>query len=426
MPHKTLKVGISKTQFDRGEVIARKTLQFMGFDPALFDRLSKKQKLTLLNIENPLPVVRVKKGHHVPRHYINNVRTEIMNFMRTHYVDADAKLTYMELATYGLAFLFATEIRRNQVFFTREQEDAFVTRLMERFAETNLINEGGFQEVFNELHYQMSLYSQVNFRTYGSGYTWEVQTSKEIVGLGLVRLVFELTAQENERIYFTYKGKTRLAFRLLLGQTTKYMASAACICKEKLYPGIKSDKRYNIYIQSHVIHRFKERMDILETTNRNHLIYTSMTEYQEVVQDAYGHPLLVCSVQDQPLGYFPFTIQEDNLFVLSFLPFVSHSTPPGEKLYNILHLCKEDIVYLGMDKLSFYVLVDFDQIPVLKDALIASGIWSIKEMVDKGCIENDGFDLKKTAFVKDFFEKMDSLQSPKSPEEGLWETAETI
>jgi hypothetical protein len=141
-----------------------------------------------------------------------------------------------------------------------------------------------------------------------------------------------------------------------------------------------------------------------------------MTMHQEVVQDAYGHPLLACTVQDQPLGYFPFTIQGDNLFVLSFLPFVSHSTPVGEKLHKILNLAKEDIVYLGMDKLSFYVLVDFDQIPVLKDALIASGIWSIKEMVDEGCIENDGFDLKKTAFVKDFFDKLEMRRMYMLPE----------
>jgi hypothetical protein len=407
--HGTLKEGISKTQFERGCIIARKMMQFLGFEPALFDSLSKKQKQILLNNESPLPIVRAKKGHSVPRQFIRNIHTAILAFMKTGYLDEAAKLTYMEMVTYGLPFMLTLKIKQQQGLFTHEQEETFIHRLVERFNEANLINEGGLENVFFKLSCQVSLYSQVNFRTYGYCHVWDTLKPKDHLGLGILRLAFELTAHENERTYFTYNGKSRLAYRVIIGRTWQYLSSPVGIRREKLFPGVKSDKMYNLYIQAHVIHRFKERVDFFETTDRNHFINTALTTHQRVVRNEKGALMLACTTNEIPLGYLPFTIQGDNLFVRSFLPFVSDTAPEGEKLHKILNLSKEELVYLGMDKLSFYVLVDFDQIPVLKEALIASGIWRIKEELDAGT-ETDGFDMKRTSFVKDFFQKLETRE----------------
>ena len=60
----------------------------------------------------------------------------------------------------------------------------------------------------------------------------------------------------------------------------------------------------------------------------------------------------------------------------------------------------------GMDKLSFLYSVDFEQISILKQALIESGIWKSKLAIDNEEITCDGvIDINKTRFVKNFFDK---------------------
>ena len=73
MPHSTLKLNISKSQFDNGCIVAQKMFSLMGFDPSLFNMLSKKQKHSLLDFETPTPLIRIKSGNRVPRQYLRNI-----------------------------------------------------------------------------------------------------------------------------------------------------------------------------------------------------------------------------------------------------------------------------------------------------------------------------------------------------------------
>jgi hypothetical protein len=120
-----------------------------------------------------------------------------------------------------------------------------------------------------------------------------------------------------------------------------------------------------------------------------------------------GGFLLACDVNPCiPIGYFTTMIQNDNLYVLTFLPLVANVTPEGEKLQKILSLTTEDIKFLGMDKLTFFQTIDFDQIPVLKNALIESGIWQTVEYLNENLEDMKEISQKRTLFVKDFFEKI--------------------
>jgi hypothetical protein len=70
-----------------------------------------------------------------------------------------------------------------------------------------------------------------------------------------------------------------------------------------------------------------------------------------------------------------------------------------------------------MDKISFFVSIDFDQIPVLKHALIESKIWETKQALDNICKNNETLVAKysegieqRTTFVKNFFDKLEKHQ----------------
>jgi hypothetical protein len=413
-----LKLNISKAQFDTGCAIARKTIQLMGFDPALFDTLTKKQKHALLDIEPPMLLIRVKGGCHVPRQYVNNIRTTTMTFLRTVFVNEESQLTYLEFITYGLPFLFITKVRQERGLFTPEQENAFVREMMEKFSAVNIVSSGWFIALFAHLRFELNFFSQANFRTYGFEFTTDIPKHKEIFGMPVIRCIIELTSHESESIHFVHRGIKRKAYGLLLGSTAVYIPSPAIIPRRKLYPERPSSTEYTLYIQSHVIHRIKERIDIFDASTRNYLINTSLIIHQKVVKSVAGHPLIACFVSGVPLGYFPWTIQGDKLFILSFLPLVSQITPEGAKLYQLLNFGKEDLIYLGMDKLSFFMTIDFDEIPVLKEALVESGIWQIKQKLDETCEGENQIDRTKTQFVKNFFLKMESRRPAALPDDG--------
>jgi hypothetical protein len=426
VPHSTLKTSISKGQFDTGCAIARKMIHLMGYDPALFDMFTKKQKHALLFIETPVPLIRVKNGHHVPRQYVNFIRTSTMNFMRTHYIDEKIQITYMELVTYGLPFLFNTKNNYDNGMFTDEQKEKLIDEMMAKFAEINLIKEGWLTQLFASLWFDLNLYSQINFRTYGFEFATDIYRPKELIGTAMtVRCIFELTSYENESIYFVHNNIKRKAFKLIIGSTFLPVPPPATIPHRKLYPDSKLNTEYNIYVQSHAIHRFKERIDIVDALSRNYMINSALIIKQKVVKGANGRPLIGCAIHGMQLGYFPYIIQGNKLFILSFLPAISSITPEGKKFYNILKLSKDELVYLGMDKLSFFVTVDFDEIPILKNAMVESGLWKIKQKLDADAPDgNVVADNVKTRFIKNFFQKTEERMQSLAEYESITETFE--
>ena len=123
-----------------------------------------------------------------------------------------------------------------------------------------------------------------------------------------------------------------------------------------------------------------------------------------MVDAVNGQKLLVCSRRDEgPVGYFPFIVQNDCLFILSFLPVVNWLTPEGSRLYKAVNMSKDDAIFLGMDKLSFYRKTDFDTIPLLKKALQEAGMWYLTEITPSE--ELPEIERKSSGIVARFFEQ---------------------
>jgi hypothetical protein len=382
---------ISKTQTERAFVAVRKLFEHLGCDSGLLDSFTKKQKQIILQPDTVMPRVHAEKNT-VPRQYIRNIQTEVSNLMKK-YFDEKLKLTYLDLVMYGIpgVLLILQYIDR----FDDKQKEA-LTVMSDAFEKSNILNRG-LDDILMEVQFMTDEYSQINFRTYGSFHKWNVCP---------FRLTIELTAHENKPIYFMHQNVRRMAYKILIGDSDQYESTSAAILLSTLFPHIKSKKKLSIYVQSHAIHRFKERADVIDPQYRNLLIYLAMTKAQRVVKGSGGGFLLACDLNlCVPIGYFTTMMQNDNLYVLTFLPLVANVTPEGEKLQKILSLNTEDLKFLGMDKLKFFLTVDFDQIPVLKNALIESGIWPTVEYLSENLEEMKEISQKRTMFVKDFFEK---------------------
>jgi len=395
----SLSRNISHTRLEKSYSVACKILRMHGFDRNILDCFTKRQHLSMFAIIMEKPRVRVKAGHKVPKAHVKFVHQLILEHINSQAIECeDIILPYMDFFTYGVIFWLQINALHKKLDTLSEKQQEVVTQIMASFNE-----EAVFPREIGSIVFYLRLIalhiSKITFRRYGLH--WEFESIQGGVNMGIV---ITANAHDAEKIYFEHKNKRRLAYRLGEGECGD-PESWTTIPFKLIYPEINSDKNLNIYIQSHAFNRMQERLDNLEAPDRNMVLMTSLIMQQEVKQTPDKNRLITCRGFGGTLvGYFPFIIQDDNLFILTFLPLASPQTPEGKFFTNKLNLNVKDMDYLGMDKLSFYTSIDFEQIPVLKDALIESEIWQLTEMQKR---EKPDYELKidekRTAFIAKFF-----------------------
>ena len=413
------KKNISQTEQERCYVVAKKLLRHFELEPELIDVFSKKQKLKLFKKFFEPPIVKPAKINTVPRQYVKNIHTEMYLFMKTNFFgNPENQLTYMELATYGLNFLLNLSNMhvRDAAFIQGTPQEEVAKQICEKYDIDEFFYDIAFTDVLERIWDMTRSYSKINFRFYGFKLNYD-EIPQSCGCCTNMKMTIRLTAQDSEIKKFTINNIERKAFRMLTPALGIYKPSQVTVFRNKIFPNTKEDDLLEVYIQSHALHRFKERIDSSAPSFQNFLIQSSFTNGMHLVPFA-GRALFSCLIDEKnPIGYFTHFVQDNNLIVNTFIPLTSEGTPEGKKLHELLPLSKEDIIYLGMDKISFYLNIDFEQIPKLKQALIDSGIWETKLALDqineRETIEIDRttIDEKKTMFIKNFFDKREQYST---------------
>ena len=423
------KLMVSKTELNRSWNVVKKVLRFLELEPNIIDVFTKKQKTLLLhNIYEP-PVVKPDKPNTVPRQYVKNIHEVLYRFLRTTpFGDPDINLTYMEFITYGMNFL--TNLKafhiKGRKFGTDTPQAVVADQICAKHNLDELSKESilGMVQV---LFFQTRGYSKINFRCYG--FTVEYDHNIQYISYSYIKLIIRLTAHDTETKQFTYNNVKRKAFKLIIPAIGLDIPDIVTVTRKQVIPSSQSNDKMDIYIQSHVLHRFKERADVFDPHYQNIVLQFSFSTGLKLVP-MKNKILFASTLKDKTFGYFAFFVQGTDVVINTFLPIAGNNTPEGEKLHQLIALTKDEIIYLGMDKLSFYSDVDFDQIPVLKQALIDSNIWETKLVLDLNRAEE--YELyddaekkeyqiqkqKKTQFVKNYFDKRDLSRH----EESLYST----
>jgi hypothetical protein len=423
-PKTQLSLKYSKTYLEECYVVARRIFRAAGEDPALLDVFSKRRRQSLFRVTLQPPHIIPMPGHSVPRHYLRYIQEDLIQFLRREYFHREAGVTWMDLVTVGETMIMTMNLDSYMDILSPE-ERAAAERLNRAFKERDLLVTTQ-QQVALHVKTTLMMLSQPNFRIYGQDSQIRMSADKA----GLVQTL-RITAHECQSLRFRYHNRERKAFRLAVGQFLNTEYTGATIQLSKIYPGIAEDRTLNIYIQSHALHRFKERVDTFHPMLRNQLFLISLMFEQNMVKGFNGLQLIACIApengQSRTIAYFTFTIDGDNLLVLTVLPLLSSDTPEGRILYNRLHLSVDDIKYLGMDRLSFFYEVDILQIPALRKVLFDELHLEYVQLVyNYYRTKDEPFDEKKTLFVKTFFQKLE--EQPASHADVLSElaAAETV
>ncbi|MDR1865523.1 MAG: hypothetical protein LBR08_08130 [Bacteroidales bacterium] len=393
-------IKMSKNYFDQCYAVVRKMLRHAGLDPGLLDGLTKRQKQDLCRFGMEYPRVRPEPGHSVPRQYVRYTQNTLVHQLNTRFFDESLGLTHKDMCIYGLSFIYAVQETCEKQTFPPPQHE-IIARLDAAFTEQDMVRKT-YMYIIGCIKQSLWLFSQPNFRVYG--FTMEVKA----VHAPWMSICISIVEHKCRTRHFSCHNERHTGYLLAMGQSLGEEYRPATISLKKIYPNAKRDRQLNIYIQAHAIHRFKERINTVFPIMRNQFFLISLMLEQQVVQGAGGHPLIACITPNREIiGYFAFTIENDNLFVLTLLPLLSPDVPEGSVCCERLNITTEDMKYLGMDKLSFFYDVDFDRIPVLKKVLIEElGLGYIRNIYHSFKSDRD-FDEKKTLFVKNFFRNLE-------------------
>ena len=178
------------------------------------------------------------------------------------------------------------------------------------------------------------------------------------------------------------QGRKRPVFRLAFANavsTLRWIEVDSSVLGTA-YQGDK--KQLEVYIQSHALNRFRERLDILNSEAINYLLWenTHTIDNIQVYRKMILHPVLLFGVK---IGYLVGNIVDDKFLFSTFL-FITHSfTPEGDRLKKITGLGKEDISYWKIDRLSTFINLQEDRYPQLIELFVQAGLGDIKELKNK-------------------------------------------
>ena len=200
---------------------------------------------------------------------------------------------------------------------------------------------------------------------------------------------------------FIYQNTERVAYRLAISKLHNIGLDYLKIKYNNVFKESHDTRDLKVYIQSHALFRIKERLDSVSPYFNNLDLRTSIMDCQICKLENNRLAIIFRTHVKQITGYMPFIIIGDSLYILSFLPLCSYSTPQGKQLMQILQLNKDDTVFLGLDKLSFYKKTDFDHLPILKQALIDADMWHLTDIPS----EDEYVREKPALVIRRFFEQ---------------------
>jgi len=364
---------ITKTYFDKYSEVARKVLQVLELDPALYDQFTKKQKLKMMQLKSDPPRVKTQAGHSVPRHYLKKVQQEVYDLVKLYPVkdDIELNLTYSDFLTYGLSFICYAMVQEKKEE-PIEHKDIY-QQIGERGDQIlNNSEDGIMMTLWLLLRYIMLGITKINFRIYGFDWKWITDSCSYRMGVTI-----SVSAVSPRKTHFVYNNKSRPAYQAIRGQFLGLDPTPITIPYNKVIEDSDQAHQLEVYVQNHVFTRMKERIDVLPVELRIYCLNTSLICCQSTILHNGQRAIIFTEDSTGTFGYLPFTIIGKKLFVLTFLPICSQNAHEGKKLQEILGISRKETEFLGMDKLSFFLDTDFDAIPRLKQAVIDAGLWHL-------------------------------------------------
>jgi len=316
-------------------------------------------------IKIPRPVA--KSGHKVTSRELQKVHDSIQNYSRTRCINfADT-----EISGWEYAYIYAFVYTRDKLTNCPERQ-AF---LKEKFLiEIDLDDQhADITTTFQYAFYKMIIILSNPRHKYYSYDLHYVDPTPKNPSMELMSVVSTYPAQSK---MLSIQGKYRPAFRLakpVVDMGIEYLSVSSDLVGHH-HKGSKC--QLDLYIQSHALNRFQERLNVLEEDELNYCLWLNTANI--IAFEFYkSYLLLPVKIYDKTIGYFFVNVIGDKLVLRTFL-FITHScTPEGDRLKELSGLQKNDIKYWHVDRLS--AIIGIDEHPQLEELFKAVGVSELLE-----------------------------------------------
>ena len=195
--------------------------------------------------------------------------------------------------------------------------------------------------------------------------------------------IIEIKKGENELLEI--EGNKRTIFKLFFNSRKELLPFT--ITPDKLgIKGVMQAFPLQVFIQRHAIIRMKERLSeqFVHACYLN--VFYAMASEPIPLNNKRSF-LFPLTFGKAKLGYLKADIIGDKLVIRTFLFISNNGTPEGKKLQELFGLQKADKKYLGIDKLSTFILSDIKENKQLKKLFDEAGCGDLFKL-DKTLLDN--------------------------------------
>ncbi|GEM_PF-3957147 len=205
-------------------------------------------------------------------------------------------------------------------------------------------------------------------------------------------LSFQLYLQRPIKEYITFKGQTRLAYKVIIPIFTNKLYHETVIntkLTDGLYQGDKES--LHIFIQAHALQRFRER-----TAPFNDMfikLQFSLCMLNEIKPICRSESLYIpYRINDITIGYFVGIIAEEKVMIKTFILATHASAPEGHKFQELTGFKKHDMSYWDITKLDTFIYNDMKPENPLYAYFEESGLLPMFDLDDKQIMPEDKCD----------------------------------
>lgn len=167
-------------------------------------------------------------------------------------------------------------------------------------------------------------------------------------------------------------GHKRTIYRVCATNTEGFIPLT--ITPEKLgMKGLLQNFPLKVFIQMHALERIETRLGKLFRLFHYHYIIRAFLAAEPIPADEKNSFLIPLTNGKIRLGYLKADVKGDKLVIRTFLFLTNNGTPEGKKLNHLIGLQKADKKYLGIDKLSTFILSDIRKDEKLKALFCEAG-----------------------------------------------------
>lgn len=241
-----------------------------------------------------------------------------------------------------------------------------------------------FERITHRLELMAWLYSDITHQTIRFVYE-KIDKTTSVLSTRAYHNNYIVEQKKAETELMEIDGRKRTIYRICMNMKQELIPLTIAAGQLGI-EGVMQKFRIKVFIQQHTLNRIEERLGKrFLYLSYFHVLLASLS--QNIVAAGNNTYLFPLVHGDDKLGYFKGDLIGDKLVIRTFLFLTNNGTPEGRKLQKLFGLQKADKKYLGIDKLSTFVLSDIKENEQLKALFSEAGCGTLLN-INKSVLDN--------------------------------------